>query len=149
MGPMGMGPRSGRAAGYCTGSDGPGFASPWFGRGRRWGLGRGGGGRGRGFGGWRRGIGRLSAVNPRIRAHGVRSEEAVESCLSLPGVEVPVTRPSVVKLRGRTAEGKALSLVAEGLWARVVQHELDHLDGRLISDRAPAAVGPRGEATRA
>jgi hypothetical protein len=58
MGPMGMGPRSGRAAGYCAGFDMPGYANPWPGRGRGWGFGRGGGGRGRGFGGgWRRGLG--------------------------------------------------------------------------------------------
>jgi hypothetical protein len=56
MGPMGMGPMSGRTAGYCAGSDRPGFASPWVGRGRGWGFGRGGGGRGHGFGGGRRGF---------------------------------------------------------------------------------------------
>jgi hypothetical protein len=54
MGPMGMGPRSGRAAGYCAGSDMPGYGNPGLGRGR--GFGRGGGGWGRGFGGWRRGF---------------------------------------------------------------------------------------------
>jgi len=56
MGPMGMGPRSGRAAGYCGGFDMPGFANPGLGRGRGRGFGRGGGGWGRGFGGWRRGF---------------------------------------------------------------------------------------------
>jgi hypothetical protein len=56
MGPMGMGPRSGRAAGYCAGFDMPGYGNPWLGRGRGWGFGRGGGGWGRGFGGWRRGV---------------------------------------------------------------------------------------------
>jgi peptide deformylase len=92
---------------------------------------------------------RLSVVNPRILAHGARLEEAVEGCLSLPGVEVPVTRPRVIELRGWTPKGKALSFVAEGLWARVVQHEVDHLNGRLISDHAPPAVEPGGEGTRA
>jgi Family of unknown function (DUF5320) len=47
---MGMGPRSGRAAGHCGGFDAPGYANLGLGRGRGWGLGRGGGGRGRGFG---------------------------------------------------------------------------------------------------
>jgi peptide deformylase len=61
-------------------------------------------------------------------------------------VEVPVTRPSVIELRGWTPEGKALSFVAEGLWARVVQHEVDHLNGRLICDHDPAAVEPGGGA---
>jgi peptide deformylase len=92
---------------------------------------------------------RLAVVNPRIRVCGSRPEEAVEGCLSLPGVEVPVARPSVIELGGWTPKGKALTFVAEGLWARVVQHEVDHLDGRLISDHAPAAVEPKGEGTRA
>jgi hypothetical protein len=53
-GPMGMGPRSGRAAGYCGGFDWPGYASPGLGRGRGMGFGRGGGGWGHGFRGrWR------------------------------------------------------------------------------------------------
>jgi len=56
MGPMGMGPMSGRAAGYCAGFDMPGYANPWPGRGRGRGFGRGGGGGVRGFGGWRRGL---------------------------------------------------------------------------------------------
>jgi peptide deformylase len=81
---------------------------------------------------------RLCVVNPRLRACGVSSEEAVEGCLSLPGVEVPVARTRAVEVRGWTPEGRALSFVAEGLWARLVQHEVDHLDGRLICDYAPA-----------
>jgi len=89
---------------------------------------------------------RLSVVNPRLRACQTASEEGVEGCLSLPGVEVPVTRATAVEVRGRTPAGRALSFVAEGLWARLVQHEVDHLNGRLISDYAPAAVdaGRRG-----
>jgi hypothetical protein len=54
-GPVRMGPRSGRVAGYCAGFDVPGYASAGLGRGRGMGFGRGGGGWGRGFGGrWRR-----------------------------------------------------------------------------------------------
>jgi peptide deformylase len=92
---------------------------------------------------------RLAVVNPQIRAHGARLEEAVEGCLSLPGVEVPVSRPSVIELRGWTPHGQALTFVAEGLWARVVQHEVDHLNGRLICDHAPGAVEPGGKGRRA
>jgi peptide deformylase len=84
------------------------------------------------------GGGRLCVVNPKILPCGANSEEAVEGCLSLPGVEIPVARASAVEVRGRTAEGKALSFVVEGVWARLVQHEVDHLDGRLICDHAPA-----------
>jgi peptide deformylase len=85
---------------------------------------------------------RLSIVNPRLQACGAGAEEGVEGCLSLPGVEVPVTRAKAVEVRGRTPEGKALSFIAEGLWARLVQHEVDHLNGRLICDYAPAAAEP-------
>jgi peptide deformylase len=83
---------------------------------------------------------RLSIVNPRLLRCGAGSETGVEGCLSLPGVEVPVSRAEAVELRGRTPEGKAVTLTVEGLWARVVQHEVDHLNGRLICDHAP--VGP-------
>jgi peptide deformylase len=81
---------------------------------------------------------RLCVVNPRLLPCGTGSEEAVEGCLSLPGVEVPVARTSAVEVRGRTPDGTPLSFVAEGLWARLVQHEVDHLDGRLICDYAVA-----------
>jgi peptide deformylase len=84
----------------------------------------------------------LSVVNPRLRACGAGTEDGVEGCLSLPGVEVPIARPTAVEVKGLTPEGKALSFVAEGLWARLVQHEVDHLNGRLICDHAPVAVEP-------
>jgi peptide deformylase len=89
---------------------------------------------------------RLTVANPRLRACGTGSEDGVECCLSLPGVEVPIARAKAIEVRGWTPEGKALSFVAEGLWARVVQHEVDHLNGRLICDHAPAAVEPGGGA---
>jgi peptide deformylase len=82
----------------------------------------------------------LSIVNPRLLPHERGSETGVEGCLSLPGVEVAIARAKVVEVTGRNAEGRAVSLVVEGLWARVVQHEVDHLNGRLICDHAPVAV---------
>ena len=85
---------------------------------------------------------RLSVVNPRLQACGAGSEEGVEGCLSLPGLEFPVPRAKAVEVRGRTPEGKAQSFIAEGLWARLVQHEVDHLNGRLICDHGPTAVEP-------
>lgn len=90
---------------------------------------------------------RLSVVNPWLRACGTGSEDGVECCLSLPGVEVPIARARAVEVRGRTPEGKALSFVAEGLWARLVQHEVDHLNGRLICDYTPAVVERGGVGT--
>jgi peptide deformylase len=90
----------------------------------------------------------LSIVNPRLLRCGAGSEAAVEGCLSLPGVEVPVSRAPAVEVRGRTPEGKVVTTTVEGLWARVVQHEVDHLNGRLICDHAAPAGEPRGPAWR-
>jgi peptide deformylase len=74
-------------------------------------------------------------VNPRIVESG--SERAVddEGCLSLPGVHVPVERVTTLTIEGVNASGDAVRFDLEGLPARCVQHELDHLDGVLIIDR--------------
>ena len=58
-----------------------------------------------------------------------------EGCLSLQGVLVPVERHVAITLAAQDAEGVPYRLELEGLAARVVQHELDHLDGVLILDR--------------
>jgi peptide deformylase len=66
------------------------------------------------------------------------SEETVvgeEGCLSIPGVWVEVERPEQVRMRGFDAAGRERVVEAEGMEARVLQHELDHLDGVLILDR--------------
>jgi peptide deformylase len=78
----------------------------------------------------------LAIVNPRIRLCETGTEVMAEGCLSLPGVSVPVTRASAALVQGHDPRGTAVSFVAQGLWARVVQHEADHLDGRLITDYA-------------
>jgi peptide deformylase len=83
---------------------------------------------------------RLAIVNPQLRSYGAPSDLGSEGCLSLPGVEVSVSRARAVELRGRTPDGKAVSLLAEGLWARLVQHEVDHLNGCLICDLAPGVL---------
>jgi peptide deformylase len=76
-------------------------------------------------------------VNPEIEW---RSEDdfatAEEGCLSLPGVIVDVERPLHVRARGLDVRGEPLSIEASGLEARVIQHEVDHLDGVLMIDRA-------------
>ncbi|MDX6622162.1 MAG: peptide deformylase [Solirubrobacterales bacterium] len=60
---------------------------------------------------------------------------AEEGCLSLPRVSMDVERPLFVRVSGRDAEGKRIVIEAAGLEARVLQHEIDHLDGVLILDR--------------
>jgi peptide deformylase len=79
-------------------------------------------------------------VNPLLTRRSSETDVDDEGCLSMQGVAVPVERPVEVTLEGRDAAGKAQRFELSGLPARVVQHELDHLDGILILDRtAPEA----------
>jgi peptide deformylase len=74
-------------------------------------------------------------VNPEIVWSGEELEGAEEGCLSIPGVVVEVERPVNVRVRGLDERGAPLEVEASGLEARVLQHEMDHLDGVLILDR--------------
>lgn len=74
-------------------------------------------------------------VNPVLEWESEETEAAMEGCLSIPRVQVEVERPAQVRVSARDAEGDALTIEAEGLEARVIQHELDHLEGVLILDR--------------
>jgi peptide deformylase len=74
-------------------------------------------------------------VNPEVEAVVDETEIVEEGCLSVPGIVVPVERPLVVDVRARDLRGEPLEFTAAGLEARVIQHELDHLDGVLIIDR--------------
>ncbi|MGO9448883.1 MAG: peptide deformylase [Solirubrobacteraceae bacterium] len=74
-------------------------------------------------------------VNPVIEYCSEELETAEEGCLSIPGVHVEVERPARIRARARDAAGAGLVVEAEGLHARVIQHEIDHLDGILILDR--------------
>ena len=82
------------------------------------------------------GEGRVAAlVNPRIEWSSRDKETMEEGCLSLPGVIVDVERPIHVRVSARDENGDDLLIEASGLEARVIQHEIDHLDGVLILDR--------------
>ena len=74
-------------------------------------------------------------VNPAIEWSSDELSLAEEGCLSLPRVTMDVERPLHVRVSGRDAEGEAIEIEASGLEARVLQHEIDHLDGVLILDR--------------
>ena len=63
--------------------------------------------------------------------------DLVEGCLSLPGAQVNVRRPERIRVTGYDLRGQRRSFGAVGLWARVIQHELDHLNGVLICDYQP------------
>jgi peptide deformylase len=74
-------------------------------------------------------------VNPEIEWISEELETGPEGCLSLPGVHVEVERAHAVRVRAYDGDGEEITVEAEGLPARVIQHEIDHLDGMLILDR--------------
>ena len=77
----------------------------------------------------------LAVVNPEITARSAETETLDEGCLSLQGVLVPVERALRVTLEAHDVSGAPLRLELEAMGARVVQHELDHLDGILMLER--------------
>jgi peptide deformylase len=90
-------------------------------------------------------------VNPEIVRRGDEAELDDEGCLSIQGVTMPVERATSVRIEGRDEKGEEVAYDLEGTPARIVQHELDHLDGTMILDRttpearreALAALRPR------
>ncbi|MFM8953588.1 MAG: peptide deformylase [Planctomycetaceae bacterium] len=78
-------------------------------------------------------------INPVIsRPRGTAVQE--EGCLSLPGVRMDVRRPERIVVDAWSLDGQAIHLDVDGLLARVIQHEFDHLEGRLFTDRLPEAA---------
>jgi peptide deformylase len=77
----------------------------------------------------------IALVNPELEWSSDDGEEAEEGCLSIPGIGVDVDRPVHVRVRARDEFGGERTVEASGLEARVIQHEMDHLDGVLILDR--------------
>jgi peptide deformylase len=76
-------------------------------------------------------------ANPVIEWSSKEEEIAEEGCLSLPSVHVEVERPVHIRVKAKDEEGEPILIEASGLEARVIQHEMDHLDGVLILDRTP------------
>lgn len=77
----------------------------------------------------------VAVINPELEWTGNDTELGEEGCLSIPGIQVDVERPVHVRVGGLDANGDVVHIEAEGLEARVIQHEMDHLDGVLILDR--------------
>jgi peptide deformylase len=76
----------------------------------------------------------ITLVNPEfVEREGMQLEE--EGCLSVPGFQATVPRPQRVVVKGQDRDGDEVVVEGEGLLARALQHELDHLDGRLFLDR--------------
>ena len=86
-------------------------------------------------------------ANPRIEWAGKEEEVIEEGCLSLPGVHVDVERPIHVRVRAQDEHGDEVVIEASGLEGRVLQHEIDHLDGVLVLERTSREQ--RKEAMRA
>jgi peptide deformylase len=73
-------------------------------------------------------------INP-VLSGGKGQEEDEEGCLSIPGIRAPVVRNATIKVQAYDLSGNEIVAEAEGLMARILQHETDHLDGRLFIDR--------------
>jgi peptide deformylase len=74
-------------------------------------------------------------VNPVIEEAAETTDKAFEGCLSIPGIQVEVERPTAVTVSGQDPSGAPLRIEASDMLARIFQHEVDHLDGVLILDR--------------
>ena len=74
-------------------------------------------------------------INPKIVFYGPKQLEGWEGCLSVDGLRGKVTRPSVVRVQALDRDGKSMDFEATGLYAVCIQHEMDHLIGKLFLDR--------------
>ena len=77
----------------------------------------------------------LILINPEITAFGTTLNSYEEGCLSIPGIYLNVVRPSTIKVKFRDEMGRPRKMNADGLLARCIQHEVDHLRGVLFIDR--------------
>ena len=79
----------------------------------------------------------MALVNPEIVGSEGSATAVMEGCLSVPGARGEVIRPETVLVRGLNEDGEPVMLRADGILARALQHEIDHLDGVLFIDRIP------------
>ena len=90
----------------------------------------------------------LILINPEITAFGSTLNSYEEGCLSIPGVYLDVIRPSTIKLKFRDEMGRPRKMNADGLLARCIQHEVDHLRGVLFVDRVTSKEELKKELTK-
>lgn len=88
-------------------------------------------------------------INPEIIEKSDKTCQDEEGCFSVPEIWGTVERPESLTVKGLDASGKKIKIKATGIFARVLQHEIDHLDGILFTDKADFAtlhkIGPKGE----
>jgi len=77
-------------------------------------------------------------INPKIKPLGSK-DTSEEGCLSFPDLRADITRPYEVRASFQTLDGETLEIETDGLFARAIQHEVDHLFGRLFIDRMTSA----------
>ena len=81
---------------------------------------------------------RLALINPKVVWASKESEKVPEGCLSIPGLEEVIKRSSAIRVEAVDIDGGSIELETKGLFARVLQHEIDHIDGILFVDRVSA-----------
>jgi len=81
-------------------------------------------------------------VNPEIKKASSETEVALEACLSIPGLQGEVERALEVTVKGRTRRGQPQTIKAKGWLARIFQHEIDHVEGIVYTDRASRVWQP-------
>lgn len=77
----------------------------------------------------------LVFINPKITKRSWRKDKDTEGCLSFPGLFVEIKRPVSISVTALGYSGKEMKVSMNGMFARMIQHEMDHLDGTLIVDR--------------
>jgi len=77
----------------------------------------------------------LVLINPQIKKTSRKKDIMIEGCLSLPNIEVPVERAVKITVQALDLNSQKIKIKAKGLLARVIQHEIDHLEGILIVDK--------------
>ena len=81
-------------------------------------------------------------VNPEIKEISAETEMGIEGCLSIPGLHGEVERALAVTVKGQTRRGQPFKIKAKGWLARIFQHEIDHMNGVVFTDRATKVWKP-------
>jgi peptide deformylase len=84
-------------------------------------------------------------VNPEIKKFSEETEPGTEGCLSVPGLQGEVERALEVTVKGQTRRGQPMKIKAKGWMSRIFQHEIDHLNGVVFTDRATKVWKPQPE----
>ena len=87
----------------------------------------------------------FAVVNPEIKWMSEEKEFGIEGCLSLPGLQGEVERALAVRVTGKTRHGQPIKIKAQGWLARIFQHEIDHLEGVVFTDRAAKVWKPAAD----